>query len=279
MMSALDAHLHFWRYSRRDFPWIDSRSSLARDYLPGDIRMAISEHRVDAGIAVQACHTEAETDWLLRLAQANDWIAGVVGWCDLRAPNLDEQLSRWQAESNLAGFRHIVQDEPDNDFIIDAAFVRGVRLIQSLGYSYDILVKDAQRHHVTRFLDLAGPGHFIIDHGAKPDVGGGQLEPWRTQMRAIARHPQVWCKISGLTTEANHGHWTEDQILPYLDALLEMFGPERLIYASDWPVCLLATSYSRHFSLIEGFVASRCPQNRDDIFGQNARRAYRLGSS
>ncbi len=279
-MTRIDAHQHFWSYSAAEHGWIDADGVLARDYGPADLVPLLDSAEIDGCIAVQARSSEAETDWLLDLAAANSRIVGVVGWVDLSADDVADRLDRWQTQS-LVGFRHIVQDEPADDFLLTPAFVRGVRTVLARGFSYDILVKPRQAGHVRRFVDSVadasvGARRLILDHGAKPDIAGEGWQPWADAIADMARAPSLMCKISGLVTEADHAHWTAGQIARYLDHLLACFGPDRLIFGSDWPVSLLATDYARVHDLIDDFVTRACPAARDRIFGGNAAIAYGL---
>ena len=280
-MTRVDAHQHFWAYSRSEFDWIDPNSVLARDFLPADLMPMLDAAAIDGCVAVQAQQNDAETRWLLELASANPRIMGVVGWIDLQADDIAERLETWSGSSRLVGFRHIVQDEPDDDFLLTPDFVRGVRATVERSYSYDILVKPRQAIHVRRFCDLvanglSAPPRLILDHGAKPAIAHGGWQPWADAIVEMARVPSLYCKISGLVTEADHATWTADQIARYLDHLLACFGADRLIFGSDWPVCRLAAEYRQVVDLIDGFVTRACPTAREGIFGGNARAAYGL---
>lgn len=275
---VIDAHQHFWAFSAAEYGWIDPGSVLERDYLPADLLPLLERAGVDGCIAVQARQSESETDWLLGLARSDDWIRGVVGWADLRADDLPARLDRWRGEARLVGFRHIVQGETEPGFLLRKDFVGGVRTLLARGYAYDILIRAHQAADVPVFAESVGEGRLILDHGAKPDILGGGWEPWASDMARIARHRGIWCKISGLVTEADHQHWRADDIARYLDHLLHVFGPERLIFGSDWPVCTLAADYDRVHELIDRFVDRACPEHRDAIFGGNALAAYALSA-
>lgn len=278
-MTRIDAHQHFWTYTPSDYDWIPTGGVLARDYGPADLMPLLDAAGIDGCIAVQARATEAETDWLLGLASANTRILGIVGWTDLCAPDVEERLEQWRTAAALVGFRHGVQDEPEDDFLLKPAFVRGVREVLNRGLSYDILITPRHAGYVRRFADLVGDGladggRLILDHGAKPDIAHGGWQPWADSIADMAQAPSLRCKVSGLVTEADHAAWTADQIARYLDHLLACFGPERLIFGSDWPVCRLAADYARVYDLVDGFVTRSCPDARDAIFGGNAATAY-----
>jgi len=276
-MKVMDAHQHFWRYRADDYPWIAPGGVLARDRLPGDVRDVMIANGVADCIAVQARQDPEETDWLLGLAAAHDWIAGVVGWTDLTAADLPDRLDRWR-DTRLVGLRHMIQDDPDPAWMMRSDARDGVRHVLEQGLAYDILVRPGQLAQVPDFLESLPDdrGALILDHGGKPGIAGGEWHPWADDVRAIAAHSGVRCKLSGLVTEADHARWTADGLRPYLEHLLDCFGPERLIFGSDWPVCLLAADYARVIALISDFVTSACPAHRDAIFGGTARLCYGL---
>ncbi len=280
-MTRIDAHQHFWTYTTAVHGWIDPESVLARDYGPVDLMPALDDAGIDGCIAVQACATEAETEWLLDLAVAHPRILGVVGWTDLCADDAEERLDMWRATPGLVGFRYGVQDEPNDDFLLTPSFVRGVRAALARGFGYDLLIKPRQAAYVRRFADQVadGPstgGALILDHGAKPEIAIRGWQPWADAIADMARAPSLYCKLSGLVTEADPATWTADDIARYLDHLLECFGPDRLMFGSDWPVCRVAAEYRRVHDLIDDFVARTCPDARDAIFGGTAATAYRL---
>ncbi len=277
-VTRIDAHQHFWNYTAAGHDWIAPDSTLARDYGPGDLMPLLDAVGIDGCIAVQACQTEAETTWLLDLAAANPRILGVVGWIDLRAADIADRLAAIRHAPALVGFRHIVQAELADDFLLTPAFVRGVSAVVRADLSYDILVTPRQAPYVGRFAETVGEGRLILDHGAKPDIAHGGWQPWADAIADMARIPWLRCKISGLVTEADHATWTADQITRYLDHLFACFGPDRLMFGSDWPVCRLAAEYQRVYDLIDAFVTRMCPEARDRIFGGNAAIAYGLST-
>lgn len=279
MGGRIDAHQHFWSYDAAQYGWIEPGSALARDHRPADLRVELDSTGIAYSIAVQARQTEAETRWLLDLARRDLWVAGVIGWTDLRADDVAARIDAWSADARLIGFRHVVQDEADPRFLLDPAFQRGVREVLLRGFAYDLLIRAPQLEHVPAFLDAVGArgsigGSIVIDHGAKPAIAEGEWEPWAGRMAAIARDYPVHCKLSGLVTEANPAAWREEQIMRYMAHLLECFGPQRLIYGSDWPVCLLAGPYAHVHGLVEDLLAPLSPDEREAIMGGNARRAY-----
>ncbi|MFV0623302.1 amidohydrolase family protein [Sphingomonas sp. ac-8] len=275
-MIRIDAHQHFWRYTPERFGWIAPNGLLACDRLPGDIKPLLEADGFAGCVAVQAEQDEAETDWLLSLASDHAWILGVVGWTDLTAPDLDARLVRWRG-TPLVGIRHMVQDDLDPHWLLRADAQAGLRTLLAHGLAYDILVRGrSQLAQVSAFVDAAGDGTLVLDHGGKPDIAGGEWQPWADTLRAIAERPQVVCKVSGLVTEADHVAWSADEIERYLDHLLACFGPDRLMFGSDWPVCTLAGDYRQVVALVDAFVQRACPDHRAAVFGATAQRVYQL---
>jgi L-fuconolactonase len=246
----LDSHQHFWRYSPEEYPWIPRGSALERDWLPSDLDALQKSLGLEGSIAVQARQSIAESDWLLGLADANPRIRGVVGWVDLRAPDVGRDLARLARHPKFVGVRHVVQDEPEDDFVLGAAFMEGIRRLQEFGLAYDILVFPRQLPATLRFVEQFPDQPFVLDHIAKPHIKEGSLQPWADQIRALARFQNVVCKVSGMVTEADHARWKPADFTPYLDVVVEAFGPGRLMFGSDWPVCRLAGSYEA----VEGLV-------------------------
>lgn len=266
----IDAHQHFWRYDPAQYPWIPEGSPLHRDWLPADLTALQQPLGLDGSVAVQARQNIAESDWLLGLADADARVKAVVGWVDLRSENVDVDLERLARHPKFSGVRHVVQDEPDDMFMLRPDFLRGIAQLQPLGLTYDILIFPKQLPAaidlVARFPDQP----FVLDHIAKPHIKVGTLSPWREQIRQLAASPNVMCKVSGMVTEADHRAWKADDIRPYLDLIFEAFGTSRLMWGSDWPVCLLAASYEQCLRLVEEYAAG----NHADIFGGNCARFY-----
>lgn len=275
---VIDAHHHFWRYDPTAYPWIDdSMSVLKRDWLPADLACEIGRAGVDAVISVQARQTIDETRWLVSLAAAHEFIVGVVGWVPLASPSVRADLvSLTAAGRTLRGVRHVVQEEPDPTFLERPDFNAGIAALREFGLAYDILIVDRQIPAAIAFVDRHPGQVFVIDHAAKPRIRDGALDPWRAQVGELARRPQVYCKLSGLVTEAAPARWTDADLRPYLDATLEAFGPDRILFGSDWPVCLLASTYRKWVESVRRFVAELTPTERAQILGGTARRAYRL---
>jgi L-fuconolactonase len=273
----LDAHHHLWRYSREEYGWIsDEMDVLARDFTAADLRATATKCGVAGSIAVQARQTIAETEQLLDIAEADNFVRGVVGWAPLVDPAVSEVLDRWTARSKLKGLRHVVQDEPDDAFLLRDDFNRGVAEALRRGLTYDILIFAKHLPAAADFVDRHPNGRFVLDHIAKPRIAAGEIEPWRTQMIELARRPNVSCKISGVVTEADWQTWSTESIRPYLDAALEAFGPTRLMYGSDWPVCLLASSYERWVEVVRQWASRLSPTEQASFFHGAAEMAYQL---
>jgi L-fuconolactonase len=273
----LDAHHHLWRYSREEYGWIsDDMSVLARDFVVEDLRATASKCGVTGSIAVQARQSTAETEWLLDAADADDFIRGVVGWAPLIDADVGQTLDGLAGRSKLRGLRHVVQDEPDDAFLLRDDFNRGVTEITRRDLTYDILIFARQLPAAIEFVDRHPGGRFVLDHIAKPRIAAGEIEPWRAQLAELALRPNVACKISGVVTEADWTSWTAESIRPYLDAALEAFGPARLMYGSDWPVCLLAAEYERWVQVVTDWASRLSPTEQASFFHGAAETAYRL---
>ena len=251
-------------------------AALRRDFLPADLRSEMSRASVDACVAVQARQTLEETRWLLELADANPFVAGVIGWVDLEAADAADQLSRFAGHPKLVGVRHIVQSEADDRFMLRPAFRRGISLLEGRDLTYDILIYPRHLPHAAELVSQFPRQRFVLDHLAKPDIRSGELREWEKGLRELATFPLVSCKLSGLVTEANWLRWTPDEIRPYLDIAFDCFGAHRLLAGSDWPVCTVAADYQRTMSLVEDYMTQRPAHERSAVMGENAARLWRL---
>lgn len=269
MIRPLDAHQHFWRYSPEEYPWIPPGSLLQRDWLPPDLERIQGALGWSGSIAVQARQSLAETRWLLELAQTHHGIAGVVGWVDLRSADLDSVLESLASHPKWVGVRHVVQDEPD-DFLLREDFARGVSRLRRFGLTYDLLIYPRQLPSAISLVQRFPEQPFVLDHCAKPAIASGQMSPWRADLRRLAALPNVCCKVSGLVTEADWARWNVEALHPYLQEVLEAFGPSRLMWGSDWPVCLHAASYARWWEVCQEWTADWSTGQRDAFFGENA---------
>ena len=270
----LDSHQHFWRYDAVQYPWIPPGSPLHRDWLPADLAPLLAQAKLDGCIAVQARQTIEESRWLLGLADVSPIIKGVIGWVDLRSERVEEQLAEFAGHPKFVGVRHVVQDEPEVSFMLGAEFQRGIGRLQQFGLTYDLLIFPKQLPAAIELVRKFPEQRFVLDHIAKPAIKDGTMSPWREQIRELAQARNVMCKVSGLVTEARHDDWKADDFKPYLDTVTEAFGPGRLMFGSDWPVCLLAGSYEEVFRLVEEYFAGLSVLERAAIFGVTAETFY-----
>lgn len=271
---VIDSHVHFWKYNKTDLPWIDRNMKiLQKNYLPSELELTLKRNHVDGCIAVQAMTAEVETRFLAELANTNAIIKGVVGWTDLRADDAGKKLSEFKEYSSIVGMRHIVQSEPD-DFLYDQKFRRGVSLLKEFGYTYDILIYPRQLGPATDFVRAFPDVTFIVDHCAKPEVKNKEMQTWRKGITDLAMFPNVYCKLSGLFTEAGWKEWSPGDFYPYLDVVFESFGTERLMFGSDWPVMLLSGIYVQWKSLLEKYMENFLQEEKEAVFGLNAQKIY-----
>jgi len=273
----IDAHQHFWKYDAAEYTWIDdSMAALKRDFLPDESAREMARVGFDACVAVQARQTLDETRWLLGLAAEHPSIAGVVGWVDLQADNVRDQLAALAGHRRLVGIRHIAQSEPDDRFLLRPQVVRGIRLLADFGLGFDILIYKRQLGSAAELVGRLPSQRFVLDHLAKPDLRSGEIDEWERDIRRLAAQPNVFAKLSGLVTEASWARWTSDQIRPYLDVAFDAFGWNRLMIGSDWPVCTVSADYARTMNVVIDYVAARPDHERDAVLGGNARRFWNL---
>jgi L-fuconolactonase len=272
----IDSHQHFWSYDQHRDSWMnEDMRALRRDFLPVDLFPLLQQNHMDGCIAVQADQSTDETDFLLQLADKNDFIKAVVGWIDLRAGNIEGQLEKYLSHKKLKGFRHIVQDEPEN-FLLREDFCRGISLLKNYQFTYDILVYSSQLPTVLRFIELFPDQRFVIDHIGKPDIKNRKIEQWRNEMKEIAKHPNVYCKLSGMVTEADWKNWTVADFQPYIQSILENFGSERVMFGSDWPVCVLSASYRQCCEILDQNTLHLNEEDKRKLWGENAIRFYNM---
>ncbi len=272
----VDAHHHLWKYTPKEYSWIDeSLEALRQDFLPADLEAEAARAGVDATIAVQARQTLEETKWLLKLAAASSLIRGVVGWAPIAAEEFAATLERLQTNRLLRGLRHVVQSEPDG-FLNGREFNRGIGLLRDTGLVYDILVFAQQLPEAIRFVDRHPNQVFVVDHIAKPDIRGGEFDVWNQAMRELALRQNVSCKVSGMVAEADWNKWTIEQLTPYFDTVLEAFGPARLMAGSDWPVLNVASTYTEWWGILSHWLKALSASERSLIEGDVATRIYQL---
>lgn len=270
----IDSHQHFWNYSNEEYPWIQADWPIKKSFLPDDLEPLLTSAGIEGSIAVQARQTIEESRWLLELASHSPIIKGVVGWVDLRSPEVDFQLSELSKHPKFVGVRHVVQDEPDDNFMLGEAFQYGISKLKPFGLTYDILIFPKQLPAAIKLVEAFPEQAFVLDHIAKPSIKDGTIEPWRKHIERLAQSPNCWCKVSGMVTEANWKEWQPEDFKPYLDTIFGSFGIERLMYGSDWPVCLLAGSYERVHCLVTDYVKDFNEQDQSKFFGENATRFY-----
>jgi L-fuconolactonase len=273
----IDSHQHFWNYSAAEYPWIGpGMERLARDYLPEDLAPLLAAEGIHGSVAVQARQSVAESHWLLKLAQAHPLVKGVVGWVDLRSDRVGDDLHALAANPTFVGVRHVVQDEPDPRFVLGSDFGRGLRELHQHGLTYDLLLYPDQLPAAIELVGLVPEQPFVVDHLAKPRIAACEIEGWERDLRAIARHDNVCCKVSGMVTEAARRGWKPDDFTPYLDVVLEAFGPARLMVGSDWPVCLLAGEYADVAAIPRDYFGRLSADEQAQIHGGTATRFYGL---
>jgi L-fuconolactonase len=275
----VDSHQHFWRYNPQQHVWMtDQMSVLRRDYLPDDLAPLLQATAFDGTVAVQARQMLEETEWLLQLADEHAFIKGVVGWVDLRSPDVVKQLEKYARHPKLVGVRHVVHDEPDDHFMLGEHFRRGIASLREFGLPYDLLLFPRHLPVAVRLVEEFPDQVFVLDHIAKPAIREGQISPWQEDLKALARHPRVYCKLSGMVTEAAWKAWNADDFRPYLDTVINAFGVDRVMIGSDWPVCTLSGDYAPTMRIVGDYV-ERFPQAvRERILGGTCADVYRLGS-
>ena len=271
----IDSHHHFWRYDPVEYGWIDEAMRvIRRDFLPEDLRAEIARAGIEGVVSVQASQSLAETQWLLELADRNDFIKGVVGWVELSSSQVGEDLERFAANPKFKSVRHVIQGEPDDSFILRGDFNRGIRELNKFSLAYDILILERHLPQTIRFVDAHPDQVFVLDHIAKPRIRDSAFEPWNTNIRELARRPNVYCKVSGVVTEADYATWTAALLKPYFDTVLEAFGPGRLMFGSDWPVCLMRSTHTNWVETVRSLIAPLSISEQAAIMGGTAERVY-----
>jgi L-fuconolactonase len=280
-MFRIDAHQHFWTYSAAEYPWIGpGMERLAADHLPADLEAVARPEGISGSIAVQARQSLAESRWLLELAAHDPFIRGVVGWVDLRSAGVADDLASLARHPWFVGVRHVVQDEPDLRFLLNDAFVRGLRALRPMGLTYDLLLYPQQLSAAVELTALLPEQPFVLDHLAKPKVRAWRTASdradWQREIEALARHGNVFCKLSGLVTEADWAGWRREDFRPYLEIVVAAFGPQRLMFGSDWPVCRLAAGYADVVGIVADLVAPLAATEQAAIWGGAAKAFYGL---
>jgi len=273
-MMRIDAHQHFWNYEARRHSWIGEDMKIIRqDFLPDDLKPILLENNMDGCISVQADQTEMETEFLIELSIAHPFIKGIVAWVDLQSKGVGDRLAYFSKTKIIRGFRHIVQSEPQG-FMLRPDFLGGIGLLEKFNFTYDILVREFQLPEVLSLVTLFPNQKFILDHIGKPDIRFSASNIWRDSIQELGRRENVFCKLSGMVTETNFHQWTKEEFYPYLDWVLKCFGIHRLVFGSDWPVCLVSAPYSEVLSIIESYFSSFTSSEKEALWGTNAIQFY-----
>src|SRR5476649_12353 len=273
----IDAHQHFWIFDPVRDSWItDDMAVIQRDFLPVHLKPILQENHIDGCIAVQADQYETQNSFLLELASENDFIKGVVGWVDLRAQNIEERLDYYSQFENMKGFRHVLQGEEDRALMLKPEFMNGIGKLKKHGFTYDILIFPDQLQYVPEFVNAFPDQKFVIDHIAKPDIKNRKVADWAKEMRATAELDNVWCKVSGMVTEADWKNWKVDDFEPYLDVVFEAFGVEKVMFGSDWPVCQVAATYTAMADIVTQYTSTLSLSEQSVFWGENAVNFYNI---
>jgi L-fuconolactonase len=277
-MKLIDSHQHFWQYNPAEHTWMtDAMADLKKDFMPEDLAPLLNQIGFDGCIAVQARQSIEETNWLLNLADENDFIKGVVGWVDLRSPIIHEVLSGYSNQKKLIGVRHVVHDEADDKFMLQPAFQNGIAALKQFNLTYDLLLFPKHIPVALRLAEKFPEESFVVDHIAKPFISKKEFSPWKEDLKELAKHPNVFCKLSGMVTEAKWNDWKEDEFIQYLDIVTESFGTNRIMIGSDWPVCTLSGKYSATMNIVINYASQFSKKISDGILGGNCIDFYKIG--
>jgi L-fuconolactonase len=276
-MIKIDSHQHFWKFDPVRDSWIDNTMSvIQRDFMPVDLETILKKYSIDGCVAVQADQSETETEFLLGLAESHDFIKGVVGWVDLRADNVGKRLEYFSRFTKLKGFRHVLQGEADRALMLNPQFTKGISALKAYDFTYDILIFPDQLGYTHQFVKTYGGHRFVIDHIAKPDIKTKNIEKWANGIKAIAKNENVWCKVSGMITEADWYGWVLSDFEPYLDVVFEAFSAKRVMFGSDWPVCNVAGGYQQMLSVVKNYTSKLSADEQTRFWGLNAIEFYKL---
>ena len=275
-MKIIDTHQHFWNYDATRHDWInEDMRAIKKDFLPEQLAPILKENKVEGCVSVQVDQTTEETDFLLALAKEHSFIKGVVGWVDLRASNLEDKLENYKDAKALKGFRHIIQGQAAG-FMLQPNLIQGLKKLATRNYTYDLLIYAHQLKEANELIKQVTEIPIVIDHVAKPNIKDSEMEDWKKEITALAKYPNVYCKISGMATEANWETWTMAGLQPYLDTVVEAFGTERIMFGSDWPVCLVASSYAKWLNGVQKYFNTFSSTEQEAIFAGNAIKFYKL---
>ncbi len=273
----IDAHQHFWKFDPVRDSWInDEMSVIQKDFLPQDLYQTLVRNNIDGCVTVQSDQSEAENDFQLNNAEKFDFIKGVVGWVDLQTKNIEERLEYYRQFKKLRGFRHVLQGEPQRNFMLRLAFMHGISLLKKYNFTYDIIIFPDQLQYSYEFATAFPDQPFVIDHIAKPYIKDRKITEWEKGMFIIGSCENVYCKISGMVTEADWKTWKKEDFTPYLDVVVDAFGTDRIMFGSDWPVCRVAASYEQIMDIVESYFSSFSDNEKAKVFGKNAVNFYNL---
>ena len=276
-MKGIDSHQHFWKFDPVRDSWIDeTMSTIQRDFYPGDLKPLLTTNALQGSVVVQSDQSEAENDFQLKNASGNEFVKGVVGWVDLQADNVHDRLAYYSQFKKMKGFRHVLQGEKQRDFMLRPAFKKGIGELHAFGFTYDILIYPDQLSFTEEFVKSFPYQPFVIDHIAKPHIKDKKIDQWKKEIQALGKYENVSCKISGMVTEADWKNWKKEDFRPYLDVVLETFGTHRLMFGSDWPVCLVAATYNQVVDLVKDYFSKLSANEQEAFFKKNAERFYKL---
>jgi L-fuconolactonase len=273
----IDAHQHFWKYNPVRDNWItDEMSIIRKDFLPPDLKTLLHDNGIDGCVTVQSDQSYEENFFQLNNAAENDFIKGVVGWIDFTEIDLENKLNELKEYAKLKGFRHVLQGEPQRDLMLEPFFINGIALLTKYNFTYDILIFADQIKYASKLVNMFPEQKFVLDHIAKPDIKNYSITEWKKDIEILSKHGNVYCKISGMVTEADWKNWHKEDFIPYLDVVVNAFGAERIMFGSDWPVCLVAASYSQMKSIVDDYFAAFSDGEKNFFYGKNAMRFYNL---
>lgn len=276
-MMRIDSHQHFIDYSPEDYPWMgDEHHILKRAYFPEHLKPLLDSLQFEGSVVVQARQLLKETEWLLQLADQHEWVKAVVGWVDLRSSELAEQLQTYSIHPKLKGVRHVIHDEPDDKFMLQAEFLRGISQLAQYNLTYDLLVFEKHLPHTIQLVKQFPKQMFVLDHMAKPNIAGGEIDDWKALIYELAQYDNVYCKCSGMVTEANLTNWTYEDFVPYLDVIFDAFGTDRVMIGSDWPVCTLSRDYISVMNVVMEYIKRYPSEVQAQVLGGNCARFYQI---
>jgi len=278
IINKIDSHQHFWKYNEKDYPWLSGKlDKLRQDFLPDDLKKELDRHGFSGSVAVQARQSLEETRWLLSLSEKYDFIRAVVGWINLRSERVEEELFEFTGHRKFAGVRHVLQDEKIIDFMLGKEFLRGINYLMEYGLTYDLLIYPIHLNNAIKVVRKFTDMKFVVDHLAKPSIRDGTLEPWSKEIKQLADCDHVFCKLSGMVTEADWEKWKPADFTPFMDVILEAFGPGRIMLGSDWPVCLAAAHYGTVVELVTDYIKKLSDNEQRMILRDNCLNFYSMG--